>query len=162
MASNKAIATAHYFLALGIRDKKPISNKKIQKLLYYAQAWHLVLDPKHDKLFKDHFEAWIHGPAIPSIYGIFKKYLHNPIDVKPDSQLISTNLTDSEKSLIEGVWRVYGIPYDADYLELLTHNEKPWQEARERVEAYEPSKAVISTESMLKFYGQKEVNTNPA
>lgn len=161
MASEKVKATAHYFLTLGARDNKPISNKKMQKLLYYAQAWHLVLSPKNDKLFKDQFEAWIHGPAIPSVYGIFKKYVHNSIDTAPDSTLIDSNLSDDEKMLIEGIWKVYGI-YDANYLELLTHNEDPWQRARQRVEVYEPSNAVISTESMLKFYGQKKANPSAA
>src|SRR5689334_14747494 len=49
-----------------------ISNLKLQKLCYYAQAWSLALDGK--PLFGERIEAWAHGPAIPALYGRFKKY----------------------------------------------------------------------------------------
>jgi len=56
---------ADYFIYKGKEENKPITNKKLQKLLYYSQAWYLVFNKK--PLFKDKIEAWVHGPAIRTI-----------------------------------------------------------------------------------------------
>ena len=39
---------------------------KLQKLLYYCQAWALVWDDK--PLFKEKIEAWISGPVVRTLY----------------------------------------------------------------------------------------------
>ena len=62
-----ALTVADYFLYKANKEKKPITNKKLQKLVYYAQAWSLVLNNK--KLFSEPIEAWVHGPAVRSLYG---------------------------------------------------------------------------------------------
>ena len=57
---------AEYFLALANETGGTITNLKLQKLVYYAQAWHLA---NFDKpLFDAKFEAWVHGPVIPGLY----------------------------------------------------------------------------------------------
>ena len=46
-----------------------MTHLRLQKLVYYSQAWHLVLQKK--KLFRDRIEAWAHGPVIPNLYSIY-------------------------------------------------------------------------------------------
>ena len=41
-----------------------ITNKKLQKLLYYVEAWNLVYK---SSLIDDDFEAWVHGPVVPDV-----------------------------------------------------------------------------------------------
>ncbi len=61
---------ASWFLAsLDTNAGDTISPLKLQKLIYYAQAWHLVHFDK--TLFKDKIEAWSHGPVVPAIYERF-------------------------------------------------------------------------------------------
>ncbi len=67
---------AEYFLWKASNESRPVTNKKLQKLLYYAQAWSLVLRDK--KLFDDKIEAWIHGPAIRKVYLGYKEFGFNP------------------------------------------------------------------------------------
>ena len=127
MISLKTVA--NYFIWLGMQDKaRKVSNKKLQKLVYYAQAWSLALFSK--PLFSEEIEAWIHGPAIPFLYGKFKEFGFNSIEIK--NLKIDTKKLP-QKKLLDEVWRVYG-KYDADYLELLTHREDPWIKARNRIE----------------------------
>lgn len=127
-----------------------ISNKKLQKLLYYVQAWTLVLYSK--KAFDEDIEAWVHGPAIPNVYRVYKDFAFNPI---PVAMAASVNTMDDDvKSVVKDVLEVYG-KYDADYLETLTHTEQPWQEARGNQKPFETSKSVISTSSMKAYYGQR-------
>jgi uncharacterized phage-associated protein len=140
---------ADYFLFRAKKESKKISNKKLQKLVYYAQAWTLAMTNK--PLFSEKIEAWIHGPAIPSLYKKFKKYGSKPISL---DQLSSKQPSLSSNEVLDEVWRVYG-KYDANYLEILTHQEDPWLHARDEMEFEESSKAEITHESMKNYYKMK-------
>jgi uncharacterized phage-associated protein len=146
MKHNHVLNIARYFIQLGEKAGRKITNKKLQKLLYYAQAWSLVLDGK--LMFKEDLEAWIHGPVVPKVYHHYKKFGFGPIS--DDSKIESTAVAPHQKILDE-VWKVYG-RYDSDYLELLTHSEDPWMFARNELDANKASQAVISTDLMLSFY----------
>ena len=131
----------------GISD---LSNKKLQKLLYYVQAWNLVFYNK--KAFSEDIEAWIHGPAIPAVYRLYKNFVFSPI---PQSMADGfDDITKELSSVVDDVIRVYG-KFDADYLETLTHAESPWQTARNDAKPFENSSNVISTDEMKTYYGKK-------
>lgn len=61
---------ADYFIWLANDSGSFISNLKLQKLVYYAQAWYLAIYGQ--SLFDEDFEAWVHGPIIPSLYQKYK------------------------------------------------------------------------------------------
>ena len=150
--SPKLLSTICYFISLSEKaSKKDLTNKKLQKLLYYSQAWNLVLNNK--PLFKEEFQAWVHGPAIPTVYKKYKNFGSKIIDIEI-SQKDCSALSASEKKLLNEIWRVYG-KYDASYLELLTHSEEPWQKARNGNMPYDASSTVISKQSMKEYYEQK-------
>jgi len=121
-----------------------MTNLKLQKLLYYAQAWHLVFTNK--PLFSDPIEAWVHGPVVPSVFRRFKEYRWNTIDanVSPpeDKDLVS---------YLGQILEIYG-GIGASQLERLTHHEKPWQDARNGYAIDASSNEVISHVSMRAFY----------
>ncbi len=142
----KVETIAKYFIWKASQENKKISNKKLQKLLYYAQAWYLAIENK--PLFKDDIEAWIHGPTIRIIYNEFKKFGFRPIEIKINEKEIENIKNDD---LLDEVWKLYG-KYDADYLEALTHNEEPWQKAREGLEFDQSSDNIISKDSMKEYY----------
>jgi len=150
---SKVISVSNYFIYLSNKSKrKNLTNKKLQKLLYYSQAWNLVLHDK--KLFRENIEAWVHGPAIPMVYQRFKEFGFEPISIKVAEDDFS-ELSAEEKKLLDEIWRVYG-KYDAPYLEALTHNEIPWQKARKGISVFEASNSMISTNIMKKYYAQKQ------
>ena len=146
----KAQDVGRYFLYRANQDNKPITNKKLQKLVYYAQAWSLVLNNK--KLFSEPIEAWVHGPAVRSLYVHYKKFGFEPIqeEIKPDT----LNISGKTKELLDTVWNAYG-KLDAGYLEMLTHSEEPWQEAREGLQSSDSSDNEISLKSMKSYYSEK-------
>lgn len=146
-----ALSIAEYFIDKANKDKKHITNKKLQKLVYYAQAWSLVLQDK--KIFDEKIEAWVHGPAIKSIYVKFKPFGFSSIKKEADNAVIKSIPVSTQK-LLDSVWNVYG-GFDADYLEMLTHSESPWQEAREGLQSSENSENEISIKTMKVFYTQK-------
>lgn len=124
-----------------------ITNLKLQKLLYYVQAWHLALHSK--PLFSDKFEAWVHGPAIPSIYGKFKKFGFQPVQCDGAKTLD----THTQNHLAE-VIKVYG-GMTAYELERLTHSKDPWIKARKGLPADASSHNKISEVDMQHFYASK-------
>lgn len=149
---DKKVVIAHYLMAKNSAEKrKGFTNKKLQKLMFYSQAWSLVLNDR--KLIDDKFEAWVHGAAIPSLYGRYKQYGFGEIQDDFDESEFAS-LSESEKKLLDMVWSVYG-KYDADYLELLNHSEEPWQKARQNLSPFESSNAEISEEDMKRYYGEK-------
>lgn len=150
--SDKLQQVVNYFLSCAndSRGVRVITNKKLQKLLYYAQAWNLVFNEK--KLFEEEIEAWIHGPVVPVVYTEFKEFGRLPIvrDVECNEDMF----TRAELKTLREVWSVYG-KFDGDYLEILSHSEDPWIIARGTAEANESSSAIITPESMKEYYTNK-------
>lgn len=134
---------AQWFLS-----KQPMTHKKLQKLCYYAQAWHLAL--LNRPLFSEDIQAWIHGPVCPALYAKYADYGWNDIPPVADKGKLYPFPSDTEQVLAT-VWDTYK-GFDGDQLEALTHNEKPWQDARNGIVDTEPSHNVISMQSMRDFY----------
>lgn len=122
-----------------------ITNLKLQKLLYYSQAWNLALRDK--PLFADRIEAWVHGPVVPVVFREYRafKWTALPVDTswpEPDANV---------RRHIEEVLSAYG-RFDASQLEQLTHSEDPWKDARKGIPQDVASSNAISNEAMLKYY----------
>ena len=145
-----ALLIADYILFKAKQEGKEITNKKLQKLLYYVQAWSLAL--KGEKIFDDKIEAWIHGPAIKTVYLEYQKFGANAIQ-KDVSEEIVNKIPKDSLAVIDDVLGLYS-KYEADYLEYLTHSEEPWQKARNGLEPHISSENEITPESMREFYGK--------
>lgn len=133
-----------------IRQLQPdASHKKLQKLLYYAEAWSMVWDGR--ALFSEDFEAWVQGPVVRSVYAS-ERY---PVPVPPpppDVELDPTfGLAANQRKTIEAVVSLYGSK-SGDWLSRLTHREAPWRTARKGLASTEQSKNRISKVEMAAFY----------
>jgi len=149
-----ALQVAEYFIDRANKAQEEsrhnITNKKLQKLVYYAQVWSLVLNDK--KLFSEKIEAWVHGPAVPALYRKFKSFEANPIILNTSELTLPFN--KEQLRVLNSVWSVYG-KYDAEYLEALTHSELPWQEARRDTPLSQASSNVIGLKLAKEFYARK-------
>jgi uncharacterized phage-associated protein len=137
---------------LKAEDEFVCNNLKLQKLLYYIQAWHLAF---HDKrLFDGDFQAWIHGPVNREIYDRFKntKGLYSEITVYDIAdEFFGDKMTEFEKKHIDSVLEVYaGLP--SFELEKMTHNEDPWIAARAGYKPTERCERAISNDLMRDYY----------
>lgn len=136
---------ANYFL-----KKERMTHKKLQKICYYAQAWYLA---NHDiPLVPNRFEAWIHGPVSPDLYSQYKGWGWLPIVI--DNNINITFLNDSTPRFLDLVYDVYG-KYSGDELESMTHQELPWQEARNDCPSNAYCRNPISQNTMKKYYGER-------
>jgi uncharacterized phage-associated protein len=148
---SKVFLVADYFIKKNEEDKKGLGALKLQKLLYYAQAWNLVIND--GKLFDQEFQAWVHGPAIPEVWQAFREFDFN-VDHPEFLEKEFNQFSDKEKEVLDMVWHVYG-KFDGKYLEMLTHQEEPWQKARNELGTDTASQNVISDESMKSYYEQR-------
>ena len=144
MAETTANAVADYIICFYHQHGDLITNLKLQKLVYYAQAWYLGLYNK--PLFDEDFHAWVSGPVQPELYDRFKKYQWNPI-----SEHKETVLPEHIEEHLQEIIQVYG-KYEAYYLERMTHAEEPWIKARAGIPSDQSSNAVISQGDMQRFY----------
>jgi len=122
---------------------------KLQKLVYYCQAWSLAWDGI--PLFEEDFEAWMNGPVCPVLYqehkgifnvshGFFKSHISDDPNFSQEN-IDSMNIVISD----------YGnkAPY---WLSELTHMENPWRLARHGFSVGEHSNNIITKESMQIYY----------
>ncbi|WP_415354634.1 Panacea domain-containing protein [Leptolyngbya sp. FACHB-1624] len=142
---------AEYFICLANNTGSFVSNLKLQKLVYYAQAWHLALNG--EPLFDEDFEAWVHGPVIPSLYHEFKRFGWSPIRKDVDKGQLSVTLNNA-LDFLEEVSSEY-FACDGYELERMTHVEEPWLRARGGIPMDVPSNAIIEKNWMKEYYGSR-------
>ncbi len=141
---------ADYFIALSNDTENLITNLKLQKLVYYVQAWHLAVFK--EPIFKDNFEAWVHGPVIPQLYRDYKQFSYNPIsEEKEASDILFSNFGSEIQTILSDVTEEY-FGRTAYELEQLTHSEDPWIKARNGIAASENSSQLIEQGSMKDYY----------
>ncbi len=132
-----------------------LSNLKLQKLLYYIQAWHLAFFKK--KAFDGEFQAWIHGPVNRDIYDLYKDsmYLYSEmsLDDIDDDKNIET-LDNDLKMHVDAILDGYA-KFSAIQLEVMTHSEEPWLEARKGYSPNERCERPISEKTMENFYAAR-------
>ena len=120
---------------------------KLQKLMYYAQAWSLVWD--EEPLFEDDFEAWANGPVLPALYGRHKGQFKVSVSIVADGN--EGALSPEQRQSIDKVLGFYG-QQSAQWLSNLTHQERPWVDARAGIPDGEPCSATITKLAMHEYY----------
>ena len=123
-----ATRVANVLLALAHEHGDVVTNLKLQKLLYYAQAWYLVNFGK--RLFKDPIQAWDLGPVVPDVYHAWKKYQSAPIPYRVKGNEESF-FQQHQISFLTDFFEVFS-SLSATELVSMSHAEKPWKEAHAR------------------------------
>ncbi len=145
-----------YFNHLGT----PISPFRLQKILYYCQAWSLAfLD---HPLFRDEPEAWVRGPIYKKIYNIYnvKGAIWDQIKNNNVGYVtLNENKLDLNKDqleVIEEVIKKYSALPDIQ-LALITNNELPWNETRKDCEPFGMCDDKIKHKLMSDYYKSRLV-----
>jgi uncharacterized phage-associated protein len=123
----------------------PLSAMKLQKLVYYCQAWSLVWD--ESPLFPERIEAWSNGPVIPVLFSFHRGQF--TVDEIAIGNI--DNLNSKQKETIDAVLEFYGNK-PAQWLIDLSHSEKPWQSTRRGLPETESSNREISIEIIAEYY----------
>lgn len=120
-----------------------ISNLKLQKILYFIQAFFLV--STSERCFEERIEAWDFGPVVPEAYREYKQFGSG--DIPSISYIIYFNdediweskvtkynddvIFEEDKLKIESVVDKFA-DYSATDLVTITHSQSPWINAYRR------------------------------
>lgn len=121
-----------------------MTTMKLQKLLYYCQAWSLVWD--EEPLFHEGIEAWANGPVVREVFEEHRNMF--TIDRASGDP---TKLSAKQKESIDSVLSFYG-EKSSQWLSDLTHLEDPWKNARVGLAPGERSNKIISPAAMMEYY----------
>jgi len=121
-----------------------ITNLKLQKLLYYVQAWYLVNFDKRP-LFYEEIEAWDFGPVVGEVYHKFKEFKHSPITLNIKEDVITKKFNKDSIDFIDYIYGKY-IGFSAYDLVNMTHNETPYTDACKN------DLKIIDRDKMFKYF----------
>lgn len=134
--------------------KHPFTAWKLQKLVYYCQAWSLVWDER--PLFKEKILAWANGPVVKELYSQHKGMYY----VKELSKGNAENLSANQRDTVDHVLKAYG-DKSAQWLSDLTHREMPWIEARHGLNPGERGEVEIQLAAMDEYYSSADALGEP-
>ncbi|PRA79721.1 Panacea domain-containing protein [Microbacterium sp. MYb66] len=121
---------------------------KLQKLVYYSQAWHLVWSER--PLFDEEIQAWANGPVV---YDLYRKHSGQfRVSDWPEGDV--SHLSADETGSIDAVIDAY-FPFTAHQLSEMTHQEDPWLMAREGLSDGARSNRPITLASMHEYYSAR-------
>ena len=140
------MASAHDVAAYILKKCRPMSAMKLQKLVFYSQAWHLVWD--EEPLFKERIEAWANGPVVRELYAVHRGKFTVSSWPKGDPK----RLTKDQKESVDAILRHYGNK-SAFWLSEATHREAPWRDARGDLGAGDHGHREITPAAMAEYYG---------
>lgn len=131
-----------------------LSILKLQKLLYYVQAWHLAFG--RGPLFQGKFQAWVHGPVNRQVYDRFKD-THSLFATVGQRDIRAgfdpNKLPASARDHIDDILEAYG-KFSGVQLENMTHEEAPWLEARGSLKSFERCENELSEHTIQAFYAE--------
>lgn len=129
-----------------LRKSGSMSTMKLQKLVYYSQAWSLVWDEK--PLYGEKIEAWANGPVVRDLYnkhrGLFQV---DDGDIEGDPN----KLKKYQKETVDAVLRAYG-EYTGQQLSDISHAEPPWVSARGDLPNGAASTNLVDLDEMQSYF----------
>lgn len=127
MAAYDPRAIANEFVKL---NGGPMNQMKLQKLVYIAHGWNLAIN--RAPLVDGRIEAWDGGPVMRAIWNHIRDFgfnTHPYLMGTPKGDVFTAVLSQSERAVIEHVWRRYG-EYSGVELSNMTHEPgTPWSNA---------------------------------
>ncbi len=146
----KALHVARQLVLLAAAEEEPeyLSHLRLQKLLYYVQAWSLV--NRDRPMFPEKIEAWAHGPVVSDLYTTFATYGDGPIPlgIARGEQI---ELDDEDKDFVASVWEAFK-DYSAVSLRKMIHQEAPWLDARKGLGPADRCSNEITPEAMRAYF----------
>lgn len=141
----KAIEVAKYIVQEALYRKSPVSNLKLQKLLYFVQGVSLALN--NVPAFEDKIVAWKYGPVVEDVYYAYSMYGANDIIIPFEADLeLAEELKNVVKLVLDELLEVSAIELVKE-----THVDgSPWSKVS--------LNDIIPSDSIKKYFLEHYVN----
>jgi uncharacterized phage-associated protein len=154
-----ARAVANFLLDYGESKGRLIGTMSLQKILFFAHAWHLARNDK--PLVGQPFEAWTYGPVNRVVYDQFKQFKDKPIEGRAKvlnaaagryETAQCSDMDDATASLLRDIFDYYAT-YHPFRLSDLTHEEgSPWDQVWNAATRRAVPGMVISNDSIRDWF----------
>ena len=155
-----ALDIAKYVLGYYCIKKDGVcSNLKLQKILYFLQANHLV--QTEYPLFQDEIEAIDFGPIVWSVYNEYKIYggASIPFSLFKDNDDWNVYIYNRDRKIMDPLLDKLE-NYSSTALLAIIHNQKPWNDAYYGPSIYQfdentrklKSKKIITNKSLYDYF----------
>ena len=105
MSSARSVAKELVRLAMHEQVPDPLTDYRLQSLLYYAQAWSLVL--RNSELFPEEIVCLVEGPSVPEIRNERGTVTGCKV-IRPDSFSQEPGLDDEDETVfLSHLWAAY-------------------------------------------------------
>lgn len=145
------MATVHDVAAYILNKRGEMTAMKLQKLVYYCQAWSLVWDEK--PMFPEPIEAWANGPVVPALYEEHRGQFKVSRLPKGDPDRLGKKAQETANAVIK-----YYANRPAQWLSDLTHMEDPWRNARKGIPEGVRGSQEITLAALHEYYSGLESN----
>ncbi|AGL90610.1 Phage-Associated Protein [Strawberry lethal yellows phytoplasma (CPA) str. NZSb11] len=144
-------------VALYIVKNNPSSTTKMKlnKMIYYAHAKHLVQTKK--PLLKEQIQAWIYGPVFPELCKQLKDFTYQPINPEVLAMGDITKINATQKQILDFMIWLYGDASPND-LSSQTHMEHPWIKSYYKDYDSGWSKKIIKNKDILEYFSENNKN----
>lgn len=119
---------------------------RLQKLLYYVQAWHVAVTD--EPLFPEQIKAWKAGPVVPQVWHARKDRDRRRAATQNVGDI---HLDAMTSDLIDLVLANYG-SMSGEELSALTHVEQPWRQTRGNLPEDAECRESIDVSVMARYY----------
>lgn len=117
--SYTALNVAKYIVTYCAEQNAPISNLKLQKILYYT--WVDYYKETGRTLFWDEICAWQLGPVVPDVYYYFCSYAGFPI-----TQTFDIDMAEDDKDILNSIISTYSTKTAGTLVSMTHRNGSPW------------------------------------
>jgi uncharacterized phage-associated protein len=148
----RASAVANYLIsksreAQQVPECSRMSPLKLQKILFFAQGWHLGI--YGTPLFDEPIYAWRLGPVVEDVYATFRHFGDVNIAMTEWNAGTGSQVKKADdRSFLDRIFAEYATE-DAFALVERTHNADPWIDAWAN-----PYSKLISTSAMQRYFGR--------
>jgi uncharacterized phage-associated protein len=139
------MASVHDVAAYILLRHGSMTAMKLQKLVYYAQAWALVWD--EEPLFPERIQAWANGPVVRELYDVHRGQFRISQTSNGDPRVLNQDQIGS----VDAVLKFYGVKSSQE-LSDLTHRERPWRDARNGLQPGDRGNREITHAAMAEYY----------
>ncbi|MCY3998560.1 MAG: DUF4065 domain-containing protein [Flavobacteriaceae bacterium] len=154
-----AAHVTNYILHKARKEKIPMNNIKLQKLLYIFFGWYYIIGDRKE-LYQESIQAWRLGPVIPMIYQQYKHRRREDIRQEDDAVYLDDktlqlthapwdDIDDETQQNLSVIWDFYKKKPTEDLISLTHQRNTPWWAT------YDPSMKKRIPVPLIKRYYEK-------
>ena len=119
------IVNSFYVIEKFKKEKKSVTNLKLQKLMYFMEALYMATSDENS-LFEQEFLAWNFGPVCRELYDYYKDYGNDEIQLSESEKKRAKKIPRINLILVDALFKMFSSWSTYDLVELTHLKGSPW------------------------------------